>query len=74
MAVFEYEAIAASGKSVKGVIDADTAAGARRKLREQQLYPTTVTETFEKETAGASREITLGGGRVKLRDITVFTR
>ncbi len=74
MAVYEYEAIAASGKSVKGVIDADTAAGARRKLREQKLYPTTVTETFEKESGGASREISFGGGRVKLRDITVFTR
>jgi type II secretory pathway component PulF len=30
MAVFDYEAIAGSGKSVRGVIDADSPAAARR--------------------------------------------
>ena len=75
MAVYEYEAIAPGGKSVKGVIDADTPAAARRKLREQKLYPTTIQETFERAESEA-REVQLPGlgGGVKLRDVTITTR
>ena len=41
MAVFEYKALLkGTGKTVHGVIDAENAAQARRKLREQDLYPT----------------------------------
>ncbi len=75
MAVYEYEAIAPGGKNVKGVIDADTPAAARRKLRDQKLYPTAIHETFERAEA-ASKELSIGGfgGGVKLRDVTVMTR
>lgn len=75
MAVFEYQAIAKStGKTVKGIIDADSPAAARRKLREQSLYPTEVQESFER---GATKGVMVEkgrGGRVRLRDVSLMTR
>jgi general secretion pathway protein F len=73
MAVFEYQAIARSGKVVKGVIDADTAVAARRKLRDQELHPTAVAEASD---AGrqAGRGKRSGFGRVSVRDVALMTR
>lgn len=74
MGVYEYEAMAKSGKSVRGIIDADTAAAARRKLREQALYPTRLEETNAK-SGGQSTESSGGGmGRISQRDISMMTR
>ena len=77
MAVFEYKALAESGKKVKGIIDADTAAAARRKLRDQKLYPTDVKESFGKDS-GAETQSTpkkgRGYGGVSTRDLTLMTR
>jgi len=74
MAVYEYQAIArSSGKKVKGIIDADSPAAARRKLREQELFPTTMAESFGK--GAADEEMQRGGwGRVTNRDISLMTR
>jgi len=74
--VFEYEAMAKSGKSVRGMIDAETPAVARRKLREQELYPTKVTESNAKAGAGKASTEERGGfvGRVSQRDIALMTR
>ncbi|HRI89540.1 MAG TPA: type II secretion system inner membrane protein GspF [Candidatus Hydrogenedentes bacterium] len=77
MGVFEYEAMAKSGKSVRGMIDADTAAAARRKLREQELYPTKVAESYAKTSAGKQVSTEERGGligRVSQRDIALMTR
>ena len=73
MAVYEYAAVAKTGKNVKGVIDADSAAAARRKLRDQDLYPTDVKET---KTGATGEE---GGSRlfeqsISARDIALMTR
>lgn len=77
MAVFEYKALAESGKKVKGIIDADTAAAARRKLRDQKLYPTDVKESFGEDAAGGSvgkDKKSRGFGGVSIRDLTLMTR
>jgi len=77
MAVYEYKAISkASGKSSKGVIDAESPAQARQKLRDQDLFPTDITESASMAAArtgdgGASRG---GGGRVSGRDLAMLTR
>jgi general secretion pathway protein F len=73
MAVFDYEAIGGSGKPVRGVIDADSPAAARRKLREQKLFPTSVQESSGKTAVTSD---VMGGsiGRVKGRDIALMTR
>lgn len=76
MGVFEYEAMAKSGKNVRGVIDADNAAVARRKLREQDLYPTKLSQSSAKAAAGASASEERGAltGRVSQRDLSLMTR
>lgn len=81
MAVFEYKAIAkATGKVSRGVIDAENAALARRKLREQDLYPTELTESADEgmiESAVSGRSglrRRMGRGRISTRDIALMTR
>lgn len=75
MAVYEYKALGESGKKVKGIIDADTAAAARRKLREQQLYPTDVKESYSADESGAGKKGQSAGlGGVSTRDLTLMTR
>jgi general secretion pathway protein F len=72
MAVFEYKALEKSGKSVRGVVDADTAAAARQKLREQQLYPTKLRSADSGPSVvgrGAALRTTVG-----TRDIALMTR
>ncbi len=44
MAVFEYEALNGSGRTVRGIIDAESLRTARTKLRGQGVYPTDIRE------------------------------
>jgi len=86
MAVYEYKAIAKSGKASKGVIDADSPAAARRKLREQELHPTEIVEAGgnRRAVAGAPEAVKNGSadgkkgafifGRVSVRDVALMTR
>lgn len=76
MAVYEYQAIAkTTGKRVKGVIDADSAAAARRKLRDQNMFPTKVAESFEKAAGGKAQPTGgTGLGRISTHDIALLTR
>lgn len=74
MAIFEYQALAETGKKVKGVIDADTASTARLKLREQKLFPTEITESASNSEGGSGAK---SGGlfsHVTSRDLTMMTR
>lgn len=75
MAVFEYEAMAKTGKAVRGIIDADTPAAARRKLREQALYPTRLEESSARSSrSGGKGDVRGGRGRISGRDIAIMTR
>jgi len=87
MAIYEYRAIAKSGKSTKGVIDADSPATARRKLRDQDLFPTSVAEATGARAAtglpgqngAAAPEAALPKrafdfSRVSVRDLALMTR
>ena len=57
MAVFEYQALSARGRGVTGIIEADSPAAARRRLREQGLHPVSVGESV---AAGiAARQVRL---------------
>lgn len=77
MPVFEYKAISKeTGKSVKGVVDADNPTQARKKLRDLDLYPT---ELKENKSGGAA--ITTDGkvrrsarGGVAARELSLATR
>lgn len=85
MAVYEYRATTRAGKAARGVIDADSPAAARRKLREQDLFPTQVAETSDgsglnalplSDTAAtlAAPKAMLSWGRVSVRDTALMTR
>ncbi len=75
MPVYQYKAIAkATGKTTKGVIDADTPAQARRKLRELDLYPTKVMESAEMSLALPGRERDDGRGRGRARRTRTVSR
>ena len=45
MPVYEFTALTGSGRKLKGVIDADSAAAARQKIRSQGNYPVEIRET-----------------------------
>ena len=59
MAAFEYKALNAKGRTVKGVIEADTARQARQMLGEKSLVPMEVAQTHEKEQQKQSASLAL---------------
>ena len=52
MPVYEYQGLTAAGKTVSGMIDADTAKGARLKLRNTGVFPTDLKEGGSAGTDG----------------------
>jgi general secretion pathway protein F len=81
MPVYEYKAIArATGKNSRGVIDAESAAQARQKLRDQDLYPTSLAEAAAGAQArgrgakGGEAATKASRGRVAPRDVALMTR
>jgi general secretion pathway protein F len=74
MAVFEYQALSATGRGVAGIIEADSPAAARRRLREQGLHPVSVGESVPAGLAG--REVPLRGliGRSTAQEVSLMTR
>ena len=76
MPVFEYRALDAKGKNIKGIVDADSEALARTKLRSQGKYPVSIAVSRSKQSKAGSR----GGQRlglferVKSEEISVMTR
>ncbi len=77
MPVFEYKAISkATGKQAKGVIDADTAAQARKKLRDLELYPTDLKEgnAGSASVSDTGKVRKAGRGGVSSRELSLVTR
>ncbi len=72
MAVFEYDALNGAGKSIRGIIDAESARAARVKLRGQGIYPTEIRE--EGETAAAGISLSNPFSRVKAKDLSLLSR
>ena len=67
MPAFRYEAVDASGKLARGVVDADSARGARDRLRAQGLTPTAMDDVPVPVSAAA-------GQRWSAADTAMFTR
>ncbi|HAO23453.1 MAG: type II secretion system protein GspF [Desulfobacteraceae bacterium IS3] len=78
MPVYEYTALTTKGKTSTGVIDAESAAAARQKLRNSGIYPTSVKEV--RETAGQSKKTSWIEGmsrsfaRVRPTQVAMMTR
>jgi len=76
MPVYEYKALDIRGKKLKGIIDADSISAARQKLRETNIFPVNLKETFveEKNKVASGRSISDLFKRVSLREISIMTR
>lgn len=74
MAVYEYKGLNEKGKSISGLVDADSPKSARDKLRRDGVFPTSLEEG--KETKSLSKEIDFKQllERISTRDIAIMTR
>jgi general secretion pathway protein F len=72
--VYEYRALNATGRSVKGIIDADSSRAARLKLRRNGIFPIELKE--EADGRGEKRDIDLLRffRRIKLQETAVMVR
>ncbi len=73
MAVYEYKAFNKKGKTVTGVIDADSSQEARIKLREEDVFITDLYETTAVQEKKSSANIVLFA-RIRPIEISVMTR
>ena len=75
MAIFEYKALDAAGKTIRGIIEADSVKTARGKLKKNNLY---LTEIHEKNSSGkgSNRSSATASffGRIKMADVSLATR
>ena len=55
MAVFAYKGLDVKGNSAKGLIDAENLKAAKLKLKQQNIFPTTVEETLVQSGSGKSK-------------------
>ena len=76
MPVYEYTALDAAGRRLKGIVDAGSVAAARQKLRETDVFPVELTEASDRkreERAAQGGEIHLFR-RVSLQELSLMTR
>jgi len=75
MPVFEYTALNGSGKKIKGIIDADSLAAARQKIRGGGNYPVNIKESVAKKEGGKGSFFTRQlGTSIKQQEIHLATR
>lgn len=68
---FEYTVVSAKGKLVTGRIEAPDESAVANRLRDLGLTATAIEQVA---TTGLNREITLGGGRAKAKDVALLVR
>ncbi|APR34167.1 type II secretion system inner membrane protein GspF [Paraburkholderia sp. SOS3] len=73
MPAFRFEAIDAAGKAQKGVLDADSARGARTQLRTQGLTPLVVEPAATRTRGERSQRLSLGR-KLSQREQAILTR
>lgn len=75
MPVFEYKALDGAGKNIKGIIDAESEAQARSRLRSSGKYPTAIKEGKAGSGSGTGKNRSVGFfERIKGEEIHVMTR
>lgn len=73
MPVYEYKALDKKGKTINGIVDADSSQEARSKLREQEIYITDLTVTADVRERKRSTSIVLFA-RISPIEIAMMTR
>lgn len=77
MPVFEYTALNARGKSVSGIVDAESATAARQKLRTSRIFPVAIKETQRQSPAAKTKRPLISFKilqRIRPIEITLMTR
>jgi general secretion pathway protein F len=75
MPVFAYRGLAPNGRSINGVIDADSPRSARGKLRELGIFPTELSpERAAAKTPSAQRWLPTFGRRIPATELSLLTR
>ena len=76
MPVYEYTALDGSGKSVNGIIDADSPVAARQRLRGSGIFPVDVKETSSRPRDLRSGPVSVSAllKRIKPGEVSVATR
>ena len=74
MPVFEYTALDVKGKTITGILDADSSSAARQKLRASGSYPAAVRETISASSSSPSDSVFQRFRRVKSTDLAMMTR
>lgn len=75
MPVFDYRALDAKGRNLKGIIEAESEPRARTKLRSQGKFPISIKESKSKSRRGQSRGPSRNLlDRVRSEEISVMTR
>ncbi len=74
MPAFEYKALSAQGKQLKGVIEADTARHARSQLRDQRMMPLEIQPVTEKEAKAKSASFSPFKRGISVSELALITR
>jgi general secretion pathway protein F len=76
MPVFEYKALTAKGRATSGIIDAESAVSARRKLRDTGNFPTDIRKVSEKNLLSQNKSLLRFQifSRIKPSEIAMMTR
>jgi general secretion pathway protein F len=77
MPVFEYSALDRRGRNTSGVIDADSAAAARQKLRSKEIFPVSIKELRELAVKPSSQNFAILSQlfiRVSPSELAMMTR
>jgi general secretion pathway protein F len=76
MPVYEYNALDKKGKNISGIIDAESAAVARQKLRGGSIYPVSIKEVDKASATESTKDLKSIQlfDRVKSSDISMMTR
>ena len=76
MPVYEYTALDGTGKSVNGIIDADSPVAARQRLRGTGIFPVDVKETSSKPSGLRPSPVSVSAflKRIKSGEVSVATR
>lgn len=73
MPMYQYKAVASSGKSTRGIIDAASPSDARARLRKEGIFLTEIAESKADDASSLPGNVQITG-RVSLQDVTIMTR
>src|SRR5215472_13383598 len=74
MPVFAYRGLAPNGRTINGVIDADSPRTARGKLRELGIFPTELSAEQAAAKPAAQRWLPTFGRRIPATELSLLTR